>query len=149
MCHLIAVIGHTAAELIYERVDANKEHMGLTNWKHSPNGKIMKYDISVAKNYLNEQEIKKLESLTTLFLDYAEDMANEHNLMTMRKWIDATDDLLKFRKKKILSNSGNISHKQALDKANEEYEKFRIKQDKNYVSSMDELYEKYLEENKK
>lgn len=144
-----AISGHTAAELIYERVDANKEHMGLTNWKNSPNGKIMKYDISIAKNYLNEQEIKKLESLTTLFLDYAEDMANEHNLMTMRKWIDATDDLLKFRKKKILSNSGNISHKQALDKANEEYEKFRIKQDKNYVSSMDELYEKYLEENKK
>ena len=144
-----AISGHTAAELIYERVDANKEHLGLTNWKHSPNGKIMKYDISVAKNYLNDQEIKKLESLTTLFLDYAEDMANEHNLMTMQKWIDATDDLLKFRKKKILSNSGNISHKQALDKANEEYEKFRIKQDKNYISSMDELYEKYLKENKK
>ena len=144
-----AISGHTAAELIYERVDANKKHMGLTNWKNSPNGKIMKYDINIAKNYLNEQEIKKLESLTTLFLDYAEDMANEHNLMTMRKWIDATDDLLKFRKKKILSNSGNISHKQALDKANEEYEKFRIKQDKNYVSSMDELYVKYLEENKK
>ena len=144
-----AISGHTAAELIYERVDANKEHLGLTNWKNSPNGKIMKYDISIAKNYLNEQEIKKLESLTTLFLDYAEDMANEHNLMTMQKWIDATDDLLKFRKKKILSDSGNISHKQALDKANEEYEKFRIKQDKNYVSSMDELYEKYLEESKK
>ena len=144
-----AISGHTAAELIYERVDANKGHMGLTNWKNSPNGKIMKYDISIAKNYLNEQEIKKLESLTTLFLDYAEDMANEHNLMTMRKWIDATDDLLKFRKKEILSNSGNISHKQALEKANEEYEKFRIKQDKKYVSSMDELYERYLEENKK
>ncbi len=144
-----AISGHTAAELIYERVNANKEHLGLTNWKNSPNGKIMKYDISVVKNYLNDQEIKKLESLTTLFLDYAEDMVNEHNLMTMQKWIDATDDLLKFRKKKILSNSGNISHKQALDKANEEYEKFRIKQDKNYVSSMDELYEKYLEESKK
>ena len=76
-------------------------------------------------------------------------MANEHNLMTMQKWIDATDDLLKFRKKKILLNSGNISHKQALEKANQEYEKFRIKQDQNYISSMDELYEKYLEEYKK
>ena len=144
-----AISGHTAAELIYKRVDANKEHMGLTNWKHSPNGKIMKYDISIAKNYLNDQEIKRLESLTALFLDYAEDMANEHNLMTMKKWIEATDDLLKFRKKKILSNSGNISNKEALKKANEEYEKFRIKQDKNYISSMDELYERYLEENKK
>ena len=143
-----AISGHTAAELIYERVDANKEYMGLTNWKNFPNGKIMKYDISIAKNYLNKQEIKKLESLTTLFLDYAEDMANEHNLMTMQKWIDATDDLLKFRKKEILSNSGNISRKQALEKANEEYEKFRIKQDKMYVSSMDKLYERYLKENK-
>ncbi len=94
-----AITGHTAAELIYERVDSNKEHLGLTNWKHSPNSKIMKYDICIAKNYLNDKEIKKLESLTTLFLDYAEDMTNEHNLMTMQKWIDATDDLLKFRKK--------------------------------------------------
>ena len=144
-----AISGHTAAELIYERVDSNKEHLGLTNWKHSPNGKIMKYDIGIAKNYLNDKEIKKLESLTTLFLDYAEDMANEHNLMTMQKWIDATDDLLKFRKKEILLNAGNISRKQALEKANEEYEKFRIKQDKEYISSMDELYQRYLEENKK
>ena len=144
-----AISGHTAAELIYERVDSNKEHLGLTNWKHSPNGKIMKYDIGIAKNYLNDKEIKKLESLTTLFLDYAEDMANEHNLMTMQKWIDATDDLLKFRKKEILLHAGNISHKQALEKANEEYEKFRIKQDKEYISSMDELYQRYLEENKK
>ena len=72
----------------------------------------------------------------------------QHNLMTMQKWIDVTDDLLKFRKK-ILSNSGNISHKQAIEKANEEYEKFRIKQDKKYISSMDELYQRYLEENKK
>ena len=144
-----AISGHTAAELIYERVDANKEYMGLTNWKHAPNGKIMKYDISIAKNYLNEEEIKKLESLTALFLDYAEDMANEHKLMTMQKWINATDDLLKFRKKEILINAGNISHKKALKKANEEYEKFRIKQDKEYISSMDELYQRYLEENKK
>ena len=84
-----AITKHTAAELIYERANADKEHMGLTNWKNSPSGKIMKYDVSIAKNYLNEDEIKKLENLTTLFLDYAEDMANEHNLMTMQKWIDA------------------------------------------------------------
>ena len=72
--------------------------------------------------------------MTTLFLDYAEDMANEHNLMTMQEWIDATDDLLKFRKKKILSNSGNVFHNQALEKNFEGYEKFRIKQDRKYVS---------------
>ena len=143
-----AITNHTAAELIYERVDSNKLHMGLTNWKNSPNGKIMKYDISIAKNYLNEEEIKKLESLTTLFLDYAEDMANEHNIMTMQKWIDATDDLIKFRKKDLLIDAGSVSHKQAIDKANKEYEKFRVKQDKEYISSMDEMYKKYLAENK-
>ena len=141
-----AITNRTAAELIYERASADKEHMGLTNWKNSPSGKIMKYDVSIAKNYLNEDEIKKLESLTTLFLDYAEDMAKEQNLMTMQKWILATDDLIKFRKKNLLTHSGSISHKQAIDKANEEYEKFRIKQDKEYVSSMDEMYDKYLKE---
>lgn len=109
----------------------------------------MKFDVSVAKNYLNEDEIKRLESLTTLFLDYAEDMANEQTLMTMQKWITATDELLKFRKKVLLTNSGSISHKQAIEKANEEYEKFRLKQDKEYISSMDEMYERYLKENKK
>lgn len=144
-----SITGYTAAELIYERANAKKEHMGLTNWKNSPDGKIMKYDVSVAKNYLNKEEIKKLESLTTLFLDYAEDMANEQNLMTMQSWIDVTDNLLKFRKKEILTHSGSISHKKAIEKANQEYEKFRIKQDKEYVSSMDEMYKRYLSENKK
>ena len=143
-----AITKHTAAELIYKRADANKQHMGLTNWKHSPSGKIMKYDVSIAKNYLNEEEIKKLESLTILFLDYAEDMANEHTLMTMQKWIDATDDLIKFRKKDLLTHSGSISHKQAIEKANKEYEKFRVKQDQEYVSSMDEMYKRYLKESK-
>jgi hypothetical protein len=141
-----AITKHTAAELIYERVNADKKHMGLTNWKKSPTGKIMKYDVSIAKNYLNEEEIKKLENLTILFLDYAEDMASEHNLMTMQKWIDATDDLIKFRKKDLLIHSGSISHKQAIDKANKEYEKFRIKQDQEYISSMDEMYSNYLKE---
>lgn len=123
--------------------------MGLNEWKNSPDDIIMRYDVSVAKNYLNEDEIKKLESLTTLFLDYAEDMANEQNLMTMQSWIDVTDDLIKFRKKELLRHSGSISHKQAIEKANQEYEKFRIKQDKEYISSMDEMYKRYLEENKK
>ena len=144
-----AITGKTAAELIYERVDAEKIHMGLTNWKNSPDGKIMKYDIGVAKNYLNESELKKLNNLTILFLDYAEDMALENELMTMKKWIDATDKLLKFRDKKILQDSGNVSHQKAIEKAENEYEKFRIKQDKEYISSMDEMYKRYLEENNK
>ena len=144
-----AITGKTAAELIYDRVNNEKDNMGLTAWKNSPDGKILKYDISIAKNYLNKDEIKKLERLTLSFLDYAEEMAEEQNLMTMKNWIDVTDDLLKFRKKNILDKAGNISHKQAIDKANREYELFRIKQDKEYLSSMDEMYQKYLEENNK
>ena len=140
-----AITGHTAAELIYERANSNKEHMGLTNWKNSPDGLIYKYDVSIAKNYLNENELKKLNNLTNLFLDYAEDMAEEEKIMTMQSWIDTTDKLLKFRDKKILLNSGNISHKEAKEKAECEYEKFRIKQDQEYISSMDEMYKKYLE----
>lgn len=140
-----AITGHTAAELIYERVDSNKEHMGLTNWKNSPDGLIYKYDVGIAKNYLNERELKKLNNLTNLFLDYAEDMAEEQNLMTMQNWIDTTNKLLKFREKKILTDSGKISHEQAVKKAESEYEKFRIKQDREYISSMDEMYKKYLE----
>ena len=144
-----AITGKTAAELIYERVNSENLHMGLTNWKNSPDGKIMKYDISVAKNYLNEKELKKLERLTISFLDYAEDMAEEHQVMTMNDWIKITDKLLKFRDKKILKDSGKISHKKAIEKAVNEYEKFRIKQDREYVSSMDEMYNKYIEENSK
>ena len=144
-----AITGKTAAELIYERVDSEKTHMGLTTWKNSPDGKIMKYDISIAKNYLNEEELKKLERLTISFLDYAEDMAEEHQVMTMNDWIKETDELLKFRNKNVLSDSGKVSHKKALEKAENEYEKFRIKQDREYISSMDEMYKKYLEENNK
>lgn len=141
--------GKTAAELIYERVDSDKLHMGLTTWKNSPDGLIYKYDVVIAKNYLNEQELKKLNNLTTLFLDYAEDMAEEQELMTMQKWIDATDKLLVFREKKILKDLGKISHREAIEKAENEYEKFRIKQDREYISSMDEMYKRYIEENKK
>lgn len=109
-----AITNHTAAELIYERADSDKEHIGLTNWKNSPDGLIYKYDVTIAKNYLNESELKKLNNLINLFLDYAEDMAEEHNLMTMQSWIDITDDLIKFRKKNLLINSGSVSHKQAI-----------------------------------
>ena len=144
-----AITGKTAAELIYERVDSEKLNMGLTSWKNSPNGKIMKYDINIAKNYLNEDELKKLNNLTTLFLDYAEDMAEEHQIMTMKDWIKETDELIKFRKKNVLSDSGRISHEKAIEKAENEYEKFRVKQDKEYISSMDEMYKRYLEENSK
>ena len=144
-----AITGHTAAELIYERADSEKECMGLTNWKNSPDGLIYKYDVVVAKNYLNEEEINNLKDLTNMFLIFAEDEAKQRHVMTMKNWIDATNDLLKFRRKRILNNSGSISHKEAIKKAENEYEKFRIKQDKEYISSMDEMYKRYLEESNK
>ena len=143
-----AISGHTAAELIYNRANANKKHMGLTNWKNSPDGLIYKYDVVIAKNYLTEEELTKLNDLTNMFLVFAEDEAKERHVMTMQDWINATDDLLKFRRKNVLKNSGSISHKQAVEKAESEYEKYRVIQDQEYISTMDEFYNKYLEENK-
>ncbi len=105
-----------------------------------------KYDVSIAKSYLNEEELNKLNDLTNMFLVFAEDEAKEKHVMTMQDWINSTDDLLKFRRKNVLRNSGNISHKDAMNKAESEYEKYRVIQDEKYVSSMDEFYNKYLEE---
>ena len=144
-----AISGHTAAELIYSRANSTKDNMGLTSWKKSPDGLIYKYDVRVAKNYLNEEEINKLNDLTNMFLVFAEDEAKERHVMTMKDWINATDDLLKFRRKQVLKDSGKISHKQAIEKAECEYEKYRIIQDQKYISSMDEFYNKYLEESNK
>ena len=143
-----AISGHTAAELIFKRANSKKEHMGLTTWKNSPDGLIYKYDVIIAKNYLNEEEMNNLKDLTNLFLVFAEDEAKQRHVMTMKDWIDATDDLLKFRRKEILDNSGSISHKEAVEKAEKEYEKFRVIQEQKYISSMDEFYNKYLSENK-
>ena len=143
-----AITGKTAAELIYNRANANKEHMGLTNWKNSPNGLIYKYDVAIAKNYLNEEEINKLNDLTNMFLVFAEDEAKQRHVMTMQDWIDATDDLLKFRRKNVLDNAGSISHREAIEKAENEYEIFKVKQDNEYISSMDKMLDKYLSENK-
>ena len=143
-----AITGKTAAELIFERVDSEKAHMGLTSWKNSPDGLIYKYDVVIAKNYLQKEELEKLNDLTNLFLDVAETEAKEQKTMTMSKWIEVADDLLKYRKKNILKDAGKISHKQATQKANEEYEKFRIKQDKEYISSMDQMLNKYLKDSK-
>ena len=120
---------------------------GLTNWKNSPDGLIYKYDVSVAKNYLTEEELTKLTDLTNIFLVFAEDEAKERHIMTMQDWIKATDDLLKFRRKGLLKKKENISHKKAVEKAESEYEKYRIVQDQKYISSMDEFYNKYLKEN--
>lgn len=110
-----AITGHTASELIYERVDSKKIHMGLTNWKNSPDGLIYKYDVGIAKNYLKKDELEKIKDLTNLFLDVAETEAKEQEIITMQKWIEVADNLLKYRKKNVLKDSGTILHKKAAE----------------------------------
>ena len=139
-----AVTGKTAAELIYERADSEKPAMGLTTWKDSPDGKILKRDIGIAKNYLNEKELSRLNRLVTMFIDYAELMAEDEILMSMQDWVDQTNQFLVNNRRKVLAGKGRISHDIAMEKANKEYEVFRIKQDQEYVSEFDREVEKYL-----
>ena len=132
-----AVSGKTAAELVYNRADAKKEHMGLTNWKNSPDGKIYKSDVTIAKNYLNEKEISRLNHLVTMFIDYAELQAEDGNLMRMQDCIVAVNIFLHSTRQQILDSKGKISHDQAVEKALGEYEIFRIIQDREYISEFD------------
>ena len=139
-----AVTGKTAAELIYERVDSEKPAMGLTTWRDAPNGKVLKRDIGIAKNYLNEKELPRLNRLVTMFIDYAELMAEDGILMSMQDWVDQTNQFLVNNRRKVLAGKGRISHDIAMEKDNKEYEVFRIKQDQEYVSEFDREVEKYL-----
>lgn len=146
-----AVTGNTAAEIIYNRVDSEKEHMGLTNWKESPDGPIYRYDVDVAKNYLNEKELKDLNRIVTMYLDYAEYQAENHNAMTMNDWVERLNSFLQFNGKEILKHEGKISQKVAQELAYKEYDKYRLKQDKIYVSDYDKFIQeiKMLESNDK
>lgn len=139
-----AVTGKTAAELIYERAEAAQPTMGLTTWSAAPDGKILKRDVTVAKNYLNEKELSRLNRLVTMFIDYAELMAEDEVLMSMKDWLDQTNVFLTNNRRKVLEGKGIISHEQALDKATKEYEIFRVRQDKEYISAFDKEMEKYL-----
>ena len=139
-----AVTGKTAAELIYERADSEKPAMGLTTWKDAPDGKILKRDIGIAKNYLNEKELSRLNRLVTMFIDYAELMAEDEILMSMQDWVDQTNQFLMNNRREVLFGKGKVSHDAAMEKANKEYEVFRIKQDQEYVSEFDREVEKYL-----
>ena len=118
--------------------------MGLTTWKDAPDGKILKRDISIAKNYLNEKELTRLNRLVTMFIDYAELMAEDGVLMSMQDWVDQINQFLMNNRRKVLSGKGKISHEVALEKAEKEYEAFRIKQDQEYVSEFDREVERYL-----
>lgn len=139
-----AITGRTAAELIYERADAELPTMGLTTWKDAPSGKILKRDVTIAKNYLNEQELSKLNRLVTMFIDYAELMAEDEVLMSMKDWLDLTDQFLVNNRRKVLEDKGKISHEQAIEKAGSEYELFRVRQDNEYISEFDKEMEQYL-----
>lgn len=134
-----AVHGNTAAEVIVNRANHRKAHMGLTNWKNSPNGKIIAADIIVAKNYLTKEELKSLERIVTMYLDYAEDQAERHIPMTMEDWKSRLDVFLQFNERDVLDNPGKVSHKVAESFALSEFEKYRIIQDKLFESDFDKF----------
>ena len=138
--------GKTAAEIVFERADSTMPHMGLTTWKNSPRGKVLKSDVSIAKNYLNEMEVSKLNRLVTMFIDFAELRALNRQVMKMSDWLGQVEKFLNFTDQQILRNAGNISHEMALAKAHEEYEKFRVKQDRDYLSDFDEAFARYLKD---
>ena len=132
-----AVHGHTAAELIVERADANKEHMGLTTWENAPNGKIVKTDVSVAKNYLREKELDEMGRMVNASLDMAESMAKRHIPMTMEDWAKRIDKFINLFDGPILQDSGNFSAEYAKEFAESEFEKYRIIQDRLFQSDFD------------
>lgn len=132
-----AVHGHTAAELIVERADAGKEHMGLTTWENAPNGKIVKPDVSIAKNYLKENELEDMGRIVNSFLDLAEDMAKRHIPMTMEDWANRIDKFLDLTDRPVLTDAGHVSAEQAKEYAETEFEKYRVIQDKLFQSDFD------------
>lgn len=136
-----AITGQTAAEIINKRADHTKKHMGLTTWNNAPDGKILKSDILVAKNYLDEDELSELNNIVNMYLDYAENQARRHKLMSMEDWAIKLDKFLEFNEYELLENKGKISKNKADNKANSEYEQFRIIQDREYVSDFDKIIE--------
>ena len=132
-----AIHRHTAAELIMERADSEKPHMGLTSWENYPDGKIQKYDVSIAKNYLAEDELQGLRRIVTMYLDYAEHQASRHIPMTMEDWADRLNRFLEFNEHDILTDSGKVTHEIAKAFAETEFEKYRIIQDRLYESDFD------------
>ncbi len=132
-----AVHGHTAAELIMERADAEKEHMGLTTWENAPDGKIVKTDVSIAKNYLKQMELEDMGRIVTAVLEFAESRARRHIPMTMEDWAKRIDTYLSSDERPLLKDAGSISHEQAVLHAETEFEKYRVVQDRLYQSDFD------------
>ena len=134
-----AIHGGTAAEVIYNRADSTKDHMGLTTWKNAPHGKIVKSDVSVAKNYLSEKELKSLDRFVTMYLDYAESQAERNIPLTMEDWAKKLNAFLQFNEKDILENAGKVTAAIAKEFAESEFEKYRIIQDRLFQSDFDRL----------
>ena len=144
-----AITGRTAAELIAQRADASKPNMGLTTWKNAPKGKILKTDIGTAKNYMQEKEIKELERIVTMYLDFAELQASRQIPMKMADWVNRLDAFLQFNEYQILKDAGKVSHAVAMNLVEKEYAKFRVIQDKNFESDFEAEVKKLKSPDKK
>ena len=142
-----AIVGQTAAEIVYNRADREKEHMGLTTWKNAPDGRILKSDVSIAKNYLDEKQIRQLERAVTGYFDYIEDLIERENTFTMEEFAASVNEFLSFRRYKILEGKGKISRKAAIEKAGTEYDAFNKYQ--KITSDFDRAVQNMLQENVK
>lgn len=140
-----AITGKTAAEIVYTKADHSKQNMGLSTWKNSPDGRILKSDALIAKNYLDEKQIKRLERAVTGYFDYIEDLIERENVFTMNEFAESINEFLEFRKYDILKDNGKISHKKAIEKASEEYEIYNKKQI--IVSDFDKVIKKMSSKN--
>lgn len=143
-----AISRQTAAEIIYTRADSQKQNMGLTSWKNAPEGQIRKYDVSIAKNYLNKEELTLLNRMVSMYLDYAELQANNRKIMTMKDWIAKLDAFLQFNEKDILTNAGTVTAEIAKAFAEDQYEKYRLIQDRMLESDFD-TYIKQISDQRK
>ncbi len=137
-----AISGQTAAEIVYARVSNKKQHIGLTTWKNAPSGEIRKTDVVIAKNYLEEKELDHLNRIVTMYLDYAEMQAQRGVAMKMKDWVEKLDAFLTFNERDILTNAGKVSHEIAEALALGEYEKYRVVQDRDYISDFDKEVKK-------
>jgi hypothetical protein len=136
-----AITQETAAEIVYHRADHRKQNMGLTSWKNAPNGRVRKSDVSIAKNYLDKEELAGLNRIVTMYLDYAEDQAKRRKVMYMNDWVEKLNAFLQFNEREILQDNGKVTHEIAKAFAENEFEKYRVIQDKTYKSDFDKLLE--------
>ncbi len=144
-----AITGQTAAEIISNRISAGKPNLGLTTWKNAPGGKILKSDVTIAKNYLAEQEIDELNRVVTMYLDYAENQAKRQVPMSMNDWVSKLDGFLQFNDYNVLKDAGTVRHEIAKKLAEDEFEKFRIGQDHYFESDFDKLAKRLPDLNSK